>query len=45
MSRRIPATVTRWLKRKNPSGFKKASGVRVRKLKGGGLTILPLKAK
>jgi hypothetical protein len=40
--KRIGASVSRWLKRQNPGGFKKARTVRVRKLKGGGITVIPV---
>lgn len=39
--KRVPAAVTRFMKRVNPSKMKGVTKVRVRKLKGGGISILP----
>jgi len=40
-SKRISAALTRFLKRQNPSKMKGVTKVRVKKLKGGGVTITP----
>jgi hypothetical protein len=40
-SKRIGAALSNWLKRQNPSKMKGVRHVRVRKLKGGGVTITP----
>ena len=43
VSKRVPAALSRFLKRQNPSKWKGVTRARVRKLKGGGLTITPMK--
>jgi len=42
-TKRVPASVTRFMKRLNPSKMKGVRKVRVRRLKGGGVTIIPVK--
>jgi hypothetical protein len=41
--KRISAALTRFLKKQNPSKMKGVTRVRVKKLKGGGVTITPVK--
>lgn len=43
LSKRVPAALSRWLKRQNPGKMKGVTKVRVKKLKGGGVTITPVK--
>jgi hypothetical protein len=42
-SKRISASLSRFLKRQNPSKMKGVTRVRVKKLKGGGVTITPVR--
>jgi hypothetical protein len=42
-SKRVSAALTRFLKKQNPSKMKGVSKVRVKKLKGGGVTITPVR--
>ena len=42
-TKRISAALTRFLKKQNPSKMKGVTKVRVKKLKGGGVTITPVK--
>lgn len=39
--KRISAALSRFLRKQNPSKMKGVSNVRVKKLKGGGVTITP----
>jgi len=41
--KRISAALTRFLKKQNPGKMKGVTKVRVKKLKGGGVTITPAK--
>ena len=43
VTKRISASLTRFLKKQNPGKMKGVSRVRVKKLKGGGVTITPVK--
>jgi hypothetical protein len=43
LSKRVPAALVRWMKQQNPA-MKKAAAVRIRKLKGGGVSITPVMA-
>lgn len=45
LSKRIPAALTKWLKRQNPGAMQGVTHVRVKKLKGGGVSIIPNPAK
>lgn len=40
--KRISAALTRFMKRQNPGKMKGVTHVRVRKLKGGGVSIIPV---
>jgi hypothetical protein len=42
-SKRIGAALSRWLKKQNPGQMKGVTHVRVRKLKGGGVTVTPVR--
>jgi hypothetical protein len=42
--KRISASLSRWLKKMNPSHMKGVTHVRVRRLKGGGVSVLPVRA-
>jgi hypothetical protein len=42
-SKRVSAALVRFLRRVNPSKMKGVKRVRVRKLKGGGISIVPVK--
>jgi hypothetical protein len=42
-SKRIPAALSAWLKRQNPSKMRGVTKVRVKKLKAGGVTITPVR--
>jgi hypothetical protein len=42
LSKRVPKSLSTWLKKQNPA-MKRARAVRVKKLKGGGVTITPVK--
>jgi hypothetical protein len=44
LSKRVPAALTTWLRKTNPA-MRRASSVRVTRLKGGGVTIKPNPAK
>lgn len=41
--KRMSVALTRWLKKQNPGKMKGVTRVRVRKLKGGGVTITPVR--
>jgi hypothetical protein len=43
LSKRVPKALSAWLKRQNPGKMKGVTRVRVRKLKGGGVTITPVR--
>jgi hypothetical protein len=42
-SKRISAALVRFLKKQNPSKMRNVKQVRVRKLRGGGVSIIPVK--
>ena len=42
-TKRVSAALTRWLKQQNPA-FKKATAVRVKRLKGGTMTFTPIRS-
>ena len=43
VTKRISAALTRFLKKQNPGKMKGVTRVRVRKLRGGGVSITPVK--
>lgn len=42
-SKRIGAALSQWLKKQNPGKMRGVTHVRVRKLKGGGVTVSPVR--
>jgi hypothetical protein len=43
LSKRVPKALSNFLRKQNPSKMKGVRQVRVKKLKGGGVTITPVK--
>lgn len=43
VTRRVSAALTRFLRKQNPAKMRGVKHVRVRKLKGGGISIIPVK--
>jgi hypothetical protein len=43
LSKRVPKALSNFLKKQNPSKMKGVTQVRVKKLKGGGVTITPVR--
>jgi hypothetical protein len=42
LSKRVPAAMSKWIRKQNPA-MNRATAVRVKKLKGGGVTITPVR--